>query len=300
MMSLYLINSMISDAAAVKSLRKYKAAEDTDAFDDDDIAEDCDRQVARATRLQTFARKTKAAPKRAAPEPTGGRRVVARYTDDIDDEDADDDEDSFAEMEHDVGLRSTAADGTDVLPNISHDEIASDLDALLVQLIVEPTKDAEIVAKFTLFENFLATVTVIRDETLGFWQENRDQFEGPSLAAAEHAINKIDEHEAMGVQDDPSKWIVYTMTKKANGNNAVIRNVLSLLRARLAMLGQELGDCPFCLSAMETGKVVSLGCCHRTCRDCWDHWVALKGETSAFCPLCMHQPFLEEIVGGEL
>jgi hypothetical protein len=39
------------------------------------------------------------------------------------------------------------------------------MDTLLEQLSVEPTNEVELKAKFLLFENFLANVTWIREQT---------------------------------------------------------------------------------------------------------------------------------------
>lgn len=173
-----------------------------------------------------------------------------------------------------------------------------EVDQLLELFAVEPSEEAELAAKFTLFENFLANVTAIRTQTLEFWEENKDQFVGASGAACEREIKAIDSTDAMGIDDSAlSKWFVHAMTKKANQNNAAITQTLAKLRSRLELLAGELGECPCCLDAMQAETCTTLGCCHKVCTDCWDHWVELKGA-AAFCPLCKHREFVEEVLGG--
>ena len=187
-------------------------------------------------------------------------------------------------------------------------EMESEMVTLLKQLEVEPTEEAELTAKYALFETFLATIVKIREETMTFWRENCDLFEGAARAAAQNDINKIDNPNTMGIPDDPRKWFVYLMTKKANENCAMIGRTLATLRARLEMIQSEdgnLGECPFCLDDMtpmgQEGTCV-LGCCHRVCKVCWDHWLELKGPRHVFCPLCRHEEFVADVlstpVGG--
>lgn len=173
--------------------------------------------------------------------------------------------------------------------------ISSDLSSLLQQLAVEPTNDAEIAAKFSLFEAFLATVVTIREETLKFWESNKDQFTGGSRISAEAEIRKLDDNDSMGIVDDPRKWFVYSMTIKASENSRKMTKTLASLRANLELLSQEMGECPYCLDVMTADASTVLGCCHRVCTDCWNHWVEMKGN-AAFCPLCRHEEFVAEIL----
>jgi hypothetical protein len=179
----------------------------------------------------------------------------------------------------------------------------SEMTMLLSQLAVEPQEEAEMMAKFALFETFLATIVKIREETMTFWSDNCDLFEGASRAAAQQDINKIDSTEAMGIQDDPRKWFVYLMTKKANENCAMIGRTLATLRARLEMISAtedgDLGECPFCLDSMTdlgADRTCVLGCCHRVCVTCWDHWTEVRGPRGVFCPLCRHEEFVAEVL----
>jgi hypothetical protein len=175
--------------------------------------------------------------------------------------------------------------------------VTSEIMVLLEQLAVEPTNNDEVAAKFALFETILETVVKIREETLNFWAENQDQFQGGSQSVGRSEIAKLDNVDAMGIIDDPRKWFVYSMTVKANQNSKMISQVLSTLRSYLELLSQEMGECPYCLDQMTPETSTVLGCCHRVCSDCWMHWVNLKGNR-AFCPLCRHEEFVSEILNA--
>jgi hypothetical protein len=174
--------------------------------------------------------------------------------------------------------------------------VGSELADLLRQLEREPSDEAECNAKFRLFEDFLATVTTIREQTLAFWAENKDQFTGSSRTAGDRAIRDIDSSSAMGIEDDPRRWFVYLMAIKANENSTAISAVLASLRSRLEQLANELGECPFCLDPMSADTCTLLACAHRACNSCWMHWQQLKGPEAAFCPICRHAEFVEEIL----
>lgn len=175
--------------------------------------------------------------------------------------------------------------------------------AILKLLEVEPSDDKELAAKFALYENFLESVVLIREETLRFWDENQDLFEGHAKEAGQSAIKQIDSTDCMFIQvEDPfraMKWFVHSMCAKAHKNSEKISNVLSVLRTRIELLRRDLEDCPFCLDTLAEREVVTLGCCHRTCKDCWENWVQIKGHGEAFCPLCKHVQFLEDIVATD-
>ncbi len=170
-----------------------------------------------------------------------------------------------------------------------------EVEALLEQLAVEPEDAAELQAKFALFENVLSTVTAIREQTLAFWEENKDQFLGASRAACDKDIRQLDSEAAMGIEEHSGRWFVFFMTSKANQNNAAITQTLAMLRSRLQLLAQDLGECPCCLDSLQAETCTTLSCCHKLCAECWTHWAALKGA-AAFCPLCKHQEFVEEVL----
>jgi len=172
--------------------------------------------------------------------------------------------------------------------------VADELTTLLGQLAKEPKLESEMVAKFALYENLQRTVAAVRDTTMAFWSENADQFVGASKASATRDIAAIDSGEAMGIQDDPRKWFVYSMAVKANQNSTLIGRTLAQLRTRLELLAQEAGECPCCLENITAANCTILGCCHKMCSDCWENWAELKGA-DAFCPLCKHHEFVSEV-----
>lgn len=182
--------------------------------------------------------------------------------------------------------------------------INSELNILLKQLEVEPTDDVELTAKFALFESILQTVTVIRDQTLEFWNENNDLFEGGMRMAAQREVDKMDAEDCLGIVDDPRRWFVYGMTKKANDNSVKIAEILSLLRSRLEQINTlDVGECPFCLDDMgplkDQNMTTVLSCCHRVCKPCWEQWQQVKGP-HAFCPLCRSDEFVAEVLSSPL
>ena len=177
------------------------------------------------------------------------------------------------------------------------DQVASEVDQLLGELETEPADETEMAVKFGLYETFLTTVETLRSQTLAFWENNQHLFAGGTKAVALKKIEAIDSEEALGIEDEDgtSIWFVYWMMKKANSNSAKIQGVLSSLRANLELLAAQDIDCPFCLESIVTEEeTVTLGCCHKSCSTCWNHWVKLKGA-SAFCPLCKHEEFLYTI-----
>jgi hypothetical protein len=237
----------------------------------------------------------------------------------VEDNDSDDEDEDLKELTSELCQDMLDTTPTEVLATVENfgymsssqraeatSSMNSELLNLLKQLEVEPSEDAELSAKFALFETFLQTVTVIREQTLAFWEENKDLFEGGSKAAAKKELEKIDAEDSLGIIDDPRKWFVYAMTKKANENSGKIAQTLSLLRSRLEQINNdEIGDCPFCLDDMKPMKeadpsqTIVLSCCHRVCTPCWQQWQQVKGA-NAFCPLCRSDEFVEEVLSSPL
>lgn len=168
-------------------------------------------------------------------------------------------------------------------------------DSLLESLAKEPTDELEMAAKFTLFENYLSTVTLIREQTLQFWEENKIQFEGTARSAGDQSMKQIDNENSMAIEENTRKWFVYLMMKKSHKNSAAISDTLAGLKAKLQLLASQEIDCPFCLETITIENTHVLSCCHKSCKDCWQHWVQLKGPR-AFCPLCRHDQFVEDIL----
>lgn len=217
-------------------------------------------------------------------------------------------EDSLSAVELEI-QRSAPSTVFSTFPNTNAETspfeptITATLDTLLDSLKIEPTDETELSAKFMIFENILGTVSDIREETIAFWEANKDQFSGASYASCNKEIQSIDNSDAMGLTEYESRgreWFVYFMTKKANKNSAMIAQVLAKLRSRLEILAQELGECPCCLDNLTAEACTTLGCCHRVCNDCWQHWKQLKEAAGAtpFCPLCKHEEFIEEIINN--
>ena len=244
------------------------------------------------------------------------QRSCQRAVENCDDDEEDEDEDllelttELQQEMHDNEIASSEIMAT--VQNFGHMSSAEraqatysineELQNLLKQLEVEPKNDSELAAKFALFETILQTVTVIREQTLQFWNENKDLFEGGSQAAAQNEIKKIDAEDCLGIIDDPRKWFVYSMTKKANDNSGKIAQTLALLRSRLEQINsEEVGECPFCLDDMapmkDADQTIVLSCCHRVCKPCWEHWQEVKGSR-AFCPLCRSDEFVSEVLSS--
>lgn len=177
------------------------------------------------------------------------------------------------------------------------DQMASELDGLLEQLAVEPDSEEDVTAKFLLYEGFARTVETIRSSIEEFWTENKEQFSGAPRIACEREIRGIDSESSLGVEDS-EKWVVYGMTKKVNLNSKMINSILVKLRQRLQMLSEVETECPMCLEVIPASAEAQhvLGCCHRTCKTCWDMWSELKGPGAAFCPLCRHRDFLSDLM----
>lgn len=76
----------------------------------------------------------------------------------------------------------------------------SEMDALLIQLRCEPAADAEVRAKFGLFEKYLETVEATRATLLDFWVECRDEFSASGQHAVEHSIDKVDRADNLAIE----------------------------------------------------------------------------------------------------
>lgn len=181
------------------------------------------------------------------------------------------------------------------LSSIPAPSAAEGFPALLQSLSREPTDSVEVTAKYTIFENYLETVVAIREQTIAFWQSNRTQFDGQALLAGDKSIAAIDNEQSLGIQDTSYHWFVYDMMQKAHQNHCIITNTLAEIKRKLELLmtNEEI-DCPFCLEAVTKENGFTLGCCHKTCKECWSNWQVLKGN-SAFCPLCRREEFVQDL-----
>lgn len=154
----------------------------------------------------------------------------------------------------------------------------------------EPSTDEECAAGFQLFATYLDKVTEIRVSTLALWEASQGFFVGGSGEGVKAKIKGIDGANNLGVDDPPpGEWIVHAMAQRANKNHAVISSVVHSIETSLSLLKREDVDCPMCLESLSDGRPSKvLGCCHRTCQECWANFNAVCAERgiAPFCPLC--------------
>ena len=87
---------------------------------------------------------------------------------------------------------------------------------------------------------------------------------------------------------------------KVMANCKTIDGLLRTLTLKLEQMASQ-DECPVCLETFEdigklegnedaaNGGATALGCCHKVCTECWDHWRPMQG--GGFCPLCRHEEF---------
>lgn len=208
----------------------------------------------------------------------------------------------FAEDEDDEEELNFALDTLEVEQTNDAIQVTdNDMGKVLAHLRTEPKVETEVAAKFELYSNFLKTVEDSRKATFSFWEDCKEDFTeqsgvGNAVAQVQQDLKNIDKEENLSIQFHPSRWFVYDMTQKADSNNDKIKGILTNIERKLDLLKKD-DDCPFCLEALcelETDHVHTLGCCHKSCLDCWTNWKNLKGN-QAFCPLCRQKDFLGEM-----
>jgi len=171
-----------------------------------------------------------------------------------------------------------------------------EMQQLLEQLREEPAEDAEVTAKFELFEEYMKTVEKMRDETFAFWDEAKADFHATAVTDITRKLRTIDSHENLGVEFHPGRWFVYDMTHKAGQNSGMIGSILAMIKSRVELLART-EDCPICMEELHAcgQEPHVLSCCHKVCGECWSHWAELQGER-AFCPLCRNEEFLGDLM----
>lgn len=171
-------------------------------------------------------------------------------------------------------------------------------DDLLRQLRAEPRENEECAAKFMLYETFFSQVEETRGSLLDFYRESVPSVPAAVAADMDKHIKAIDSELAMGIPDDTRNWFVYHMMRTATQNNSKMAGILHDFEKRLEYLANETEtDCPICLEPFsESGTHVAetLGCCHKVCKECWQHWTQIM-HGSPFCPLCRHDAFVNVV-----
>lgn len=181
--------------------------------------------------------------------------------------------------------------------------VDDDFQKLLQAVRVEPKTDAERAVKFGLYESFLETVEKIRNETFEFWKSSKNDFgseDSPVIKVIEKQLTQIDRIGNMGIDFDTlgGKWFVYAMCEKADRNQKDISECLRQMKTKLQLLADADGECPICLEEfnLDGVRVVTLGCCHRVCSVCWEHWHRVG---TPFCPLCRHRDFVDYLASHQ-
>jgi hypothetical protein len=165
---------------------------------------------------------------------------------------------------------------------------------LLDQLRVEPADASELQAKFAIFEEYMATVSALREQVFALWAGARASFEAAPAAAMDRALAQVDGAANLAVADVPGVWIVHGMMRAATRNHAALSALVRDLETKLRLLADD-ADCPMCLDPLGSGEgrkpAKVLLCCHKTCRDCWAEWSALAPEP--LCPICRNREFVD-------
>jgi len=211
--------------------------------------------------------------------------------------DSDEDEDEAEAAMHMISHEMALDVHDEAVLAVEVEADISEMDALLMQLRVEPADEAQVHAKFGLFEKYLETVETTRATLLQFWGESKDEFPASGQHAVEASIKKIDGEDNLGIEFVEGRWFVFDMTKKAGQNNSVIGRVLQSIKTKLDLLSRD-EECPICLERLEKDETRVLDCCHKVCTPCWEHWNRLQGGRG-WCPICRHDEFLSTFVANE-
>jgi len=204
--------------------------------------------------------------------------------------------DSDDEEEVELQMAKVEAVQTEDVIQVNEKEMGK----LLRELRAEPKEESDQVSKFKLYEEFLKTVEESRKATFEFWKDTKEEFtqtagQGNAVKQVEKDLKDLDHEDNLAIQWSESRWFVYDMMVKADSNNDKIQKLMKTVETKLDLLQQEDNDCPFCLEPLKEKECHTLGCCHQTCSECWDHWKNFKGS-QAFCPLCRQEDFLTDMV----
>jgi hypothetical protein len=231
-----------------------------------------------------------------------------------DDEEHDsEDERAAAEMEemiqlhqqqHMVTLDAGEADTVTAVVGAEVEEQEMEFHTLLEQLRVEPTDNEEVMAKFSIFETYMSTVSTLREQVYEMWSRTKIEIleaapgeSGRQTVAQIHSsLKKVDSEANMGC-DDSRVWLIYSMMKQAAANHKVLSIVLKDINTKLSLINKMDCDCPMCLEPLTAADTKILSCCHKTCNECWNHWVEVNQEINAraCCPVCMNEEFVQQV-----
>jgi hypothetical protein len=226
------------------------------------------------------------------------RMVSSDADDDVDVEDEEDLQRSI--------VRSAAADREleemeEEILEAGGGEAESEMEKLLNELRKEPSDDKGRAAKFSLYETYQETIQESRKGLFKFWADCKKEFVGDKKdedSAAVKEVNaslkRVDDPRNLGFPDmRGDTWFVYHMAVKVTKNNSMLGDVLKGIQTKLDLLSRQ-EDCPICLEELDEDPAV-LGCCHKTCSECWANWKMMQGD-NAFCPLCKHNDFLGTVM----
>lgn len=182
---------------------------------------------------------------------------------------------------------------------------AADVAGLLEQLRVEPTNDAELSAKFQLYETFASSVTDLRGSLEETAQRAATLLPPAPLAAVRSELKSLDRAALNGVEDPhpharSNVWIVHGMVRVGADNLTLMQKMSKSWSVKMDLCAQNAQTaCPVCLDdfSEELEKEV-LGCCHAVCKECWATWSELQKKAGllVFCPLCKQEHFANRLI----
>lgn len=171
-----------------------------------------------------------------------------------------------------------------------------EFEKLLNQLKIEPTNDEEMAAKFGIYGTYSEEVSKMRATLFGLYEENKASLPDAVKADMERQLKRIDREEAMGIPEHIRVWFVYHMMRQAGVNNESMGGIMERFEKKLEFLANnDQDECPICLEELSSDRPSTiLGCCHKVCSECWDHWVTVM-HGHPFCPLCKNEEFVEAL-----
>lgn len=230
----------------------------------------------------------------AAPIPEEATMAAVVY------DSSDDEEEGMAEAAALVGGNAAVLAQDAALCVAAHSASGNDgTDELLAQLRTEPEDGAECAAKFQLYEEYAKQVEQMRKSVFDVHSDSEATLPATVNIDMKKQLKGIDNTESMGIPDESREWFVFHMMRAAEKNNRSMAGILESFEKRLEFLAQnDQTECPVCLEAFSPGTrhaAETLGCCHKVCKECWEHWVQVAHPP--FCPLCRNEEFLGVVMG---